>query len=362
MTGKPTSSNSQDRTASARQRGIKRKQLIHRNDLEVHGDLQISDLLCVGGDLTVHGNLKASELYCLGQLKVTGDIQVSFLNVGLGIEAGGSIFSDYVEVSGSCFDAQEFDQLILERVAPRRVQEDGLYFLADDETASRCEERISESIVSVKGDFIVSGRVEINCAVTVGGLFNPDDAEVGGPLDAAQIYVEGDLWSVSCIDVTGDIVVDGDLLVSGWINSASVSAEKLVAGEIKTFHVAHGNITCSALEVEEDVSCSGTVIATEGIKVGRYLRAQGSIATRGTITTGKDFGILAGLGHPRSAWRQSGYVCAQSRPKNILSGEYAPLSKRLNRYEEPRPAKRVRREKPKPKPEKMAPLKRPVKT
>jgi len=353
MARKAASSNNGVRATNARQASMKRKQLIHRNDLEVHGDLQIAGLLCVGGDLTVHGNLKAGELYCLGQLKVTGDIQVSFLNVGLGIEAGGSIYSDCVRVSGSCFDAQEFDQLIVDRVAPRRVQEDALYFLADDETASWCEERISEAIVVVKGDFIVSGRVEIKCAITVGGLFNPDDAEISGPLDAAQIYVEGDLWSASCIDATGGIVVEGDLLVSGWINSASVSADKLVAGQIKTFDVVHGNITCSALEVEEDVSCSGTVIATDGIKVGRYLCAQGSIATRGIITTGKDFGILAGLGHPRSAWRQSGYVCAQSRPKNILSGEYATLSKRLNRDEEPRPTKLIRREKPKPKPKKI---------
>ncbi len=168
-------------------------------------------------------------------------------------------------------------------------------------------------------------------------MFNPDDCDVwSGSIDAESIFVEGDLFSCN-INCKKELEVQGDVNVDGFIDCGQLLAATVSAGDITTSHV-NGNIECDAL-MAENVTAQGAIICRGTIVCRGYLRAQGCITASGEIKAGKDHGILAGTGVPRSAWLRAGYVCSPIRPRNILTGLYRPLAKRLKSSDDLRPAR-----------------------
>lgn len=321
---------------------VRRKNLFHRNHLVVPGDLRIGETLCVGGNLTVMGDLHASAVYCLGRLVVHGEIRALTIYSGLGIEVKGDLHTVGLTSKGSTGSIPDFDEIasyiVAWAVSPTKVVDDPTSFLADEDVVFELEEYgcYSESVV-VGGDCIVSGPVESHGNITVHGFFNPDDADIlGATLSADRILVEGDLraHNVSC---AGLMEVEGVLEVPGSVECNRLVADTIIAGDIGTRH-CDGNIDCVSLDAV-NVTAGGSITCQGPITCAGYLRAQGCITASGCITAGKDYGILAGLGVPRSEWLRAGYICGPTRPSNILTGLYRPLASRLKRFEDPRPAR-----------------------
>ena len=60
--------------------------------------------------------------------------------------------------------------------------------------------------------------------------------------------------------------------------------------------------------------------AGKSIKAGWYIKAGGSIKAGWSIEAGEDFGVYAGLRVRISDMKESGYIKAQEKPKNIMCG------------------------------------------
>ena len=82
---------------------------------------------------------------------------------------------------------------------------------------------------------------------------------------------------------------------------------------------------------EKSICFAGTIIARKDlilkniksggyIKVGGYIKAGWSIEAGGYIEAGEDFGVYAGLRVRISDMKESGYINAQEKPKNIMCG------------------------------------------
>jgi cytoskeletal protein CcmA (bactofilin family) len=322
---------------------VRRKNLFHRNNLVVPGDLRISETLCVGGNLTVMGDLNAGSVYCLGRLIVSGEIHAGTVYTGLGVETKGDLHAISLTAKAGSGFAPNFEEVAAYIVgwAVKNGEEidEVTAHLADESVLQELGYDIDPDTIVVAGDCIVSGPVDVVGNIVVSGLFNPDDADIwSGNLEADRIFVEGDLRvdNVSCLN---QCEVQGDIHVPGFIDCARLSACAIGAGDVTTRHLEEGHsIECLSLNAE-NVAAGGSIMCSGSITCTGYLRSDGSITARGGIKAGKDHGILAGLGFARSEWLREGYVCCVVRPRNILTGLYRPLASRLKALEDPRPAR-----------------------
>lgn len=320
---------------------VRRKNLFHRNNLVISGDLRVSKTLCVGGNLTVIGNLDASEVYCLGRLIVQGEIQALNIYTGLGVEVKGDLNTISLTTKGGSGFAPDFDEVALYIVAwavnKAGGVDDSTSFLADEDVLSELIEDISSDSIVVGGDCIVAGPVNVVGNIAVCGLFNPDETEVyAGSVEANTIFAEGD-FRADNVTCKGLFEVQGCLDVPGSVDCAQLIGDTVTAGDITTLH-REGNIDCYSLDVVS-VTANGSIMCRGPITCAGYLSAQGCVTAAGEIKAGKDHGILAGLGVPRSEWLRAGYVCSPVRPRNILTGLYRSLANRLKKYEDPRPSR-----------------------
>ena len=68
------------------------------------------------------------------------------------------------------------------------------------------------------------------------------------------------------------------------------------------------------------IETGGSIEAGGFIKAGEYIKAGWSIEADGSIEAGSDYGVYAGLSVRISDMKESGYVKAQERPKNLMCG------------------------------------------
>lgn len=356
-------------------RSFKRKNLASRGHVEIAGNLAITGYARVGGNLSVEGDLRVEgPLMCLGHLTVKGSLVASDVIAGQGLEVSGDVSADSIDAH-VCGDNDTALAEVAERIAfwtPGPKFDDSrkdseLDWLSDETTR---EDLLNESFwpeaaIKVGGRCVVAGLVKAAGAVEVGEQFNPDDCEVlGGNIYARTVLTEGDLlcggvhaeqWVrvegdlrcavVECsqIEAWGSVEVDESIVATGRDTRCSETrgdgiyrSPEIDAEDTRERDVLP-SIRCGALKARA-VTAGGSILVDGAIECAGYVRANRSITCGGTITTGKAFGILAGLDVARDKWQALGYVCASAKPLRILTGLFRSLAK-SRRGDAPRPAR-----------------------
>jgi cytoskeletal protein CcmA (bactofilin family) len=331
---------------------LRRKRFVARGSDKLAGNL-VSGVVCVGGDFEVPGDLSADMVCVLGRLTVGGTLHADYVYTGMGIDVGGNLRCGTVQVQSSFGTWLNFDEIAdtMAALCELNTRGDdefltGVERVRDDELLDLVDAYYEDALVVV-GDCAMYGDTDIGGNVVVGGLFNPDDASIAGALEAGSIFGEGDLRvtsSVDCktfVEVQGDVFLDGDLQCERVIYTHRLRADSVVvfgADDKKSSLCCLGDLEAGSIE------CGGSILVDGGsIRCEGYIRSPSWILATGTITAGRDHGVLAVLNVPRSQWLASGYVCAQAKPRNLLTGAFRPLGRTSKDSDGPRPARVLRK-------------------
>lgn len=304
---------------------------VHNAHLVADNDLKIKGTLCVGGNLEVHGNLKADRIFCFGMVVVHGDIDVRELVCAAGIDCDGSIVTSSVEVAFAHDDRGEivldwlsFAEKVQASMLPRAKAAIGRFVGAGTpikmDKLARSHAKY-DSLVAIKcRDDFKCQFVRVKRNIEVGELFSLSHTFTGSSVSAGELMCEGSLYLEDCLDVSGDVEIRGCLSVGAWIHAENLTARGYVwAMDI----VCSGSIDAEgSIDVDESITAAGKILSGGEIAAGGYIKAGGFIASKTRITAGQDYGIFAGLNHPRSAWHDRGYVCAPALPIGVISGIY----------------------------------------
>ena len=344
------------------------------------GATRVSGFVVVGGDLTVHGDFECvGVLLCLGHVNIQGNLKCpGNLLVGCGVEVSGDLRGGRIRAWSGFEEDDDFEDVaeeILEWMPrpPKVRKEDedvvsAWEFLTDQDTLWEVARHQSYAL-SVKGDCYCGNTVTMG-QIQVGGYFNPDDVDsTSFAVEAQSICIEGDIQCGS-LSASGEISIQGDLHCSDvecW--RLDVAGEALVEQLISTrspdrleadddprrlelnsdaYDVECGRDPMEKLAPDEvhpsldcgtvsagSVTSAGSIRSYGSISCDTYLKANRSILAGGAITTGKLYGVLAGIGVPRDRWLVSGYVCSPEKPPRILTGVYRALGRRRSIYLKP---------------------------
>jgi hypothetical protein len=355
---------------------IRRKNLKSRTHVVIAGNLALSGFARVGGHLTIEGDLRVDgTLACLGHLTVKGSLQAGQVLVGLGMDVAGDLRASSIWAYGGW--GREAD---LQSIAESIITWPTYLSPSDDVLARAVEMIVDEStldelsvwfpwqlpVIKVDGDCSVAGLVRAFGCIEVGEHFNPDNCTVtGGIISAKTVGIDGDL---DC----GSLYSQQWIFVEGDLNCSMVECSQLTtwgtANVYETIVATGGDTYCDGAspevtyrstevdyndkqtgDIDPSIQCGGQLVATAVTSGGSilvddliackgYLKANRTITCGGTITTGKQFGILAGLDVSRDKWLTDGYVCAAQKPLRILTGNYRPLGRR-RRGSDPKPAR-----------------------
>ena len=365
----------------------KRKNLVARTHKTLRGATQLTGITIIGGDFTVEGDLRArSPILCMGRITVHGDVKAGVVVAGCGLDVRGDLVATELKLYGGRFNAGiDFDEVareILTRLPKRWKMDDDLLMdhqlLVDEETLGELVgfEYAGQNALDVKGS-CTCGTVFAGAPVHVGGPLIAQEIDAFGSSVSAQgVTVYGSLIcgsidalkrvfigeDLDCVDadcpqleVCGKADVQGTLLVTGadslisddhdgWI--ASTPAEFVEAGHDPLENVApeevRPSLVCGRLKAGS-VTAAGSIRVYESIDCTFYLRAHRSILAGGVIETGKQHGIMAGIGVPRNLWLKTGYVCAAEKPKRVPTGVFRPLGRsRAGRVPKPAGLPRAR--------------------
>lgn len=356
-------------------RTVRRRNLKSRGHVQIAGNLVLSGYARVGGNFTVEGDLHIDgPLLCLGRLTVKGSLRAADVIVGQGMEVSGDVAAVSVDAQVDCVteaDLSKVAQIIAvwtPNSSPSAAKIDSaLKWIADETTVIELQDELllSKPAIKVGGQCTVAGWVRTVGSVDVGGLFNPDDCSVtAGNIYAETVLTEGDLdcgglhvrrWvcvegAVSCAEVKcsqleawGDAEVEMAIVATGRDTRDDQATGELPyrSIELDNDHAQTRDVLpslrCASLKARA-VTAGGSILVDGAIECAGYLRAARSITSGGAISTGKQFGILAGLDVARPKWLAAGYVCAQTKPQRILTGTYRSLAKR-QRGAAPKPAR-----------------------
>lgn len=350
-------------------RTIKRTAIASRGHVELHGNLRVSGQVVVGGNLTVHGSLDcAGPVLCLGHIDVRGDLTAGeMLIAGCGANVAGDLRAGSMMLYAGSDDEDEFNGVadgILAWMSKPPKEHDLIpgsrAYLADEEIISEITWHQPHAL-EVKGDCFC-GQVAAAGHVLVSGHFQPDAVDAMGlRVSANSIVAEGDVdcgdldatrgieiqGNLDCVSVDakrlkvwGHARVEGTLMVSepdraetdegdpylGWqdiynAESGHDPLERFPAEQLSP------SLEAGSLDVGS-VTAAGSIRVQGNIACRYYLRANRSIIAGGPISTGKQHGILAGIGVPRDRWLKTGYVSASQKPQRILTGVFRPLGRR----------------------------------
>lgn len=354
---------------------IKRKIIKSRCHVVIPGSLVLSGYAQVGGDLLVEGDLRVDgPLLCLGRLTVKGSLRAGDVIVGRGMEISGDMDATSVDARGDCGMKTDLNE-VAQRIAcwiPGLTPSDekidtALDWISDEATLCDLQEEFLPPgpAIKVGGRCTVAGWVRVIGSVQVGSHFNPDDCSVtSGNVCAETVLTEGDLdcgglYARRWVMVQGDLrcaVVECSQLETWGIAEAdetivatggdTKSSETSADGPYRSLELANdhaemrdvvSSIRCGTLKAGA-VTAGGSILVEGPIDCAGYLRASRSITSGGTITTGRQFGILAGLDVARPKWLTVGYVCAKAKPPRIRTGTYRTLAKRRT-FSDPKPAR-----------------------
>jgi len=302
---------------------MKRKHFTHTANVHIHGDVKIEERLVVGGNLVVDGNLTAHEIYCVGKITVKGDVNFTQAYVGIAIHAGGSISGIGLNVG---FDAEHIATMMGLEVSFE--DDDDTYYLdhlVHPDIASELDyerqNRMGESVV-IAGKFFDLCDIEVNSGdIEVGGYFNVDTANILiGNLLAQSIYVDDDLFVGGSVDSSSDITVQGEIhsshiLCIGNIDAGSIKCDGSI--DAVGFIQATGDIVA-----DEDIQTRRWIATSGKIQAIKFIKASECVVADKGIRAGNDYGVLAGVGLPRSQWLESGFISAPVKPRNILTGRF----------------------------------------
>ncbi|MEJ8837749.1 hypothetical protein [Ramlibacter sp. AN1133] len=350
-------------------RSFKRKGLITRQHVEYRGSLHLSGHVRIGGNLTVHGDLRSDQaLFCLGRVTVHGRMTANDVFAGCGLEVKGDLEAKRVVVHGNSAAVQNFDEIAEEMISllPARPREldspdfcTDLEVLVDDGTLLDLESDTQEYALQVGGDCSCHG-LKSSGPIDVRGTWRASDVDaLGLPAHANEIRVTGSLTcgslqspndiqvydnlycvEVECrrLEVYGLAEAEHTILTSGP-DGLSTGAVQDTYGQI--FDTESGrdplaktraeqvtpSLACGSIKAGS-VSSFGSIRADTTIECKNYLKAHRSITAGVSIITGREHGILAGIGVPRGQWLTAGFVCAPERPPRILTGTYRKLGRR----------------------------------
>lgn len=331
---------------------------LHPTHLTVKTDITVPGTLCVGGDLEVHGNLTGNSVYCFGTITVHGDIRVSNLYVGTALICKGDLQADYLQAGwGKLVSEYDGDVLPMDEDSdtflgsaiammgwdhPEARQLKRHHFITNRTLKKLLDERTDRELMLDDPDsYVIEVRSALTCV---------EDAQVRGNLFVQQLFSTGTAQvdgfaNVGALQCDEALTVYQSLCIGGLDQTApnhhrsanTELADVWVGGHFTCF----GNFYGSRLEavdidirgdcdMDEDMSAGGDIridgrlLATGNVKASKYIRIGGSLASRGAIGAGDDYGVFAGLQYARSEWPTKGYVCAPKEPDNLLSGSYVP--------------------------------------
>ena len=304
---------------------------IHTSHLISEQDIKLAGTLCVGGNLTVHGNLMADRVYCFGAMTVHGNIQARIVVCAVVIECGGEIRAASIRVG--CEEDDDSDDecnwLVFAQDFIADAVDAPIKQLIDKKTLTELRRPVQdhwsfnyEHAIRCKGD-LVCEYIFVARGLDVGACFNPDDADIYGTVSAGRMVCEGDLYVRDCLIVSDDAIITGELEVGLFI---SCPGTLRADGDLLAFNICAGNLVVEGkLTVVECIESTGKILSVGQMSAGMYIKAGDMIASKVSVSAGSDYGIFAGLRHPRSAWSERGYVCAPKKPANIISGIFHPL-------------------------------------
>lgn len=349
-------------------RTIKRTALTSRRHLELHGNFRVSGQVVVGGDLTVHGDLECiGPVLCLGHIDVRGDLTVGdMLIAGCGADVSGDLRADCMRLYTGSDDADDFntvaDGILAWMSKPPKEDElilDSREYLADEDVVSGiawhhphalqvkgdcfCDSLKASGHVYVAGHFQSDVVDALGACVSANSIYTEDDV-VCGDLDVTRwIEILGDLHCVSVnasrLKVCGSARVEEAVIVTepdraetnavdSYLGNALYDAEsghdpmERIAPEQLSPSLEAGSLDAGSVTAAGSISVEGSIVCR------CYLKANRSIIAGGPISTGKQHGILVGIGVPRDRWLKSGYVSAPQKPQRILTGVFRPLGRR----------------------------------
>lgn len=351
------------------------RSIVSRGHVELDGATRVSGSVVVGGDLTVHGDFEcAGDLFCMGHVNIQGNLKCGgILLAGCSVEVSNDLNAGYIKVWVGFEDDVGFEDVAAQIIAwmpkPPKEADDVLSaweYLTDEMTLLELAV-VQPYALSVKGDCIC-GNIDAEGHIHVGGLFNPDSVDaLGCPIDAQRIYIDGDSL---CGDLSAiwEITIEGDLdcvnvecmRLNVWGSARveeAISAtapdrleedDSMALQDISIFDVECGrdplekvapehvrsSLDCGSIDAGS-VTAAGSIRSSGSISCETYLKANRSIIAGGSITSGKKYGVLAGIGVPRDRWLASGYVCSPEKPPRILTGVYRALSRRRGLYLKP---------------------------
>ena len=302
---------------------LKRKQFACDGDAHIQGNLTIATQVIVGGDLLVDGDLEAEEIFCLGKLTVTGNIRVQSLYIGQALDCAGDIDVEFMIKTGCNLDWM----VRMLEIDLTKVGKDGVKALDKFVHPAILKRDAHHAVFGGYGDIQVLGYLACDVLDCHGNV------QLDNVLDIGEVqYVGGHLSAIA-------IQVDGDINVKGEVFSETDIATKggLYAGNV----VCQGNLDVESICCQGDISAWGTIRATgqitslngeihsgrwiatkSTIYAAKYIKAGEAVVGEKGISSGADYGILAGTTQKRSLWETRGFVSANSKPKLILSGKF----------------------------------------
>ena len=349
----------------------RQRSIVSRGHVVLDGPTRVSGFVVVGGDLTVHGDFECvGVLLCLGHINIQGNLKCpGNLLVGCGIEVLGDLRGGDIRAWSGFEDDDGFEDVAEEicewmPIPPKPVKEDDVVLsawqlLTDQDTLWEVA-RNQLYALSVKGD-CYCGNVVTMGQIQVGGYFIPDSVyALGFPVEAEWICTEGDA-DCGSLSASREIEIEGELYcvnvecmrLNVWGNAMveeSISTtspdrcedDDAIQDESPTIfdvecgrdllkkvalELGHPSLVCGSIDAGS-VSSAGSIRSDGSISCDMYLKANRSIIAGGAITTGKKYGVLAGIGVPRDRWLISGYVCSPEKPLRILTGVYRALGHR----------------------------------
>ncbi|MFZ6843546.1 polymer-forming cytoskeletal protein [Undibacterium sp. RuTC16W] len=302
---------------------LKRKQFASTGDVHIQGDLIIATQLLVGGDLLVDGDLEAEEVFCLGKLTVTGNIRVQSLYVGQALDCGGDIEVEFLLKTGC---SAEWMARMLE-LDQAKASKDGSSYMDKFVHPAILQRDAHHEMFGGFGDIQALGYLAcdvLDChgSVQLDDVFDVIEVQyIGGHLSASEILIAGDgnckgeVFSETDITVTGSLFA-GNVTCQGNLETGAIISQS----DISTWGSLRATGEISSLNGEIH---AGRWIATKAtIYAARYIKAGESVVAEKGITSGDDFGILAGTTLRRSLWPTQGFVSAPTKPRHLLSGKF----------------------------------------